>query len=143
LKKPLAPNTRTTRCFANAQHDTISPCHSERSEESRFFNGLLAGIAWRLDSQPICIGGEADHVHVLLCLSKNLSLAEVVAKLKRNSSKWIKTKGLSFASFYWQNGYGAFSVSPSQFNAAQSYIEDQKEHHRRQFFQEEFRRFLN
>ena len=62
--------------------------------------------------------------------------------IKKSSSKWIKTKGLSFEGFQWQAGYGVFSVSQSRVGAVKDYIATQEEHHRKITFQEEFRRFL-
>src|SRR5512138_199673 len=70
----------------------------------------LGGILRNLDSPALQIGGEIDHVHVLFSLSKNLALKKVVEELKKESSKWVKTKGRTFSTFYWQDGYGAFSV---------------------------------
>jgi hypothetical protein len=61
---------------------------------------------------------------------------------KKGSSKWLKTQGSQFRDFHWQNGYGAFSVSQSNVPEVRRYIEEQKEHHRRMTFQEEFRKFL-
>lgn len=63
-------------------------------------------------------------------------------ELKSHSSKWIKTKGMGYESFYWQDGYGAFSVNPSEIDTVIAYIAKQKEHHRRKTFQEEYRSFL-
>ena len=78
----------------------------------------------------------------LLSQSKNLALAELVAEVKKGSSKWIKTKGIAFRRFHWQDGYAAFSVSPSQAREVERYIARQKEHHRRRSFQEELILFL-
>ena len=66
----------------------------------------------------------------------------MVEEVKKGSSKWIKTKGPEFASFYWQNGYGAFSVSQSGVEAVKTYIGSQKEHHRQKSYQDEYREFL-
>lgn len=66
----------------------------------------------------------------------------LLEKVKANSSKWIKTKGDSFSKFYWQNGYGAFSVNPHEIDKVISYIEKQKEHHKKKTFQDEYRAFL-
>ena len=65
-----------------------------------------------------------------------------VEELKSHSSKWIKTKGEELKNFYWQNGYGAFSVYPDQVDTVRGYIENQKEHHTRKTFQEEYRELL-
>ena len=62
--------------------------------------------------------------------------------VKKDSSKWIKTKGNDFSKFYWQNGYGVFSVSQSRVNKVKTYIESQKEHHKKKMFKEEYREFL-
>lgn len=62
--------------------------------------------------------------------------------MKSNSSKWIKTKGAEFSNFYWQNGYGAFSVNPTEIEVVKSYILNQEEHHRHADFQDEFIKFL-
>ena len=55
--------------------------------------------------------------------------------------RW-ETKAADLASFYWQNGYGAFSVSPGHVEVLRDYIANQEEHHRTESFQEEYRRLL-
>lgn len=67
---------------------------------------------------------------------------KLLEELKKQSSKWIKTKGKKYLDFYWQNGYGIFSVNPSDIDPVISYIQNQKEHHRTKTFKEEFRAFL-
>jgi putative transposase len=57
-------------------------------------------------------------------------------------SKWIKKKNKKLFAFHWQDGYGAFSISPSHVEALKKYIADQPNHHRRETFQDEFRRLL-
>ena len=68
---------------------------------------------------------------------------KLLAELKANSSKWIKAKGSSYEDFYWQDGYGAFSVSPSGVNNVIDYIANQHEHHSKISFQDEFRGLLH
>lgn len=63
-------------------------------------------------------------------------------QLKANSSKWMKTKDDSLKDFYWQDGYGAFSVNPSEIEKVIVYIQDQHQHHQKVSFQEEYRAFL-
>ena len=65
-----------------------------------------------------------------------------IGELKAHSSKWMKTKGKEFENFYWQNGYGAFSVNPHEIDIVKSYISNQNEHHRKQVFQDEYRAYL-
>ena len=102
----------------------------------------LGGICNQLECQPIKIGGFTDHIHILCMLSKKTALMKLVEELKSHSSKWIKTKGENYRNFYWQGGYGAFSVNPAEMDVVVRYIENQKEHHRKKSFQEEYRAFL-
>ena len=88
------------------------------------------------------VGGVADHVHVLCRLGKTISVADLVKELKRESSQWVKTKGPELEDFYWQSGYGAFSVSPAHVEVLREYIGKQEELHRTVTFQDEFRRLL-
>lgn len=96
-----------------------------------------AGIFKQWDSPALVIGGVEDHVHALFSLSKNHALKTIVEEVKKGSSKWIKTQGSSFQNFYWQTGYGAFSVSQSNVEAVMLYIETQAEHHKKLTFQDE------
>jgi len=105
-------------------------------------HAYLAGIANDLDSQCFAVNGTADHVHMLVSQSKNVALAELVAEVKKGSSRWIKTKSAPLRNFHWQDGYAAFSVSESNAASVQQYIADQKEHHRKRSFQEELIQFL-
>jgi hypothetical protein len=66
----------------------------------------------------------------------------VADHFKRESSKWLKTKSPALADFYWQSGYGAFSVSPSHVDPLRTYIDNQAAHHKRESFQDELRRLL-
>ncbi len=102
----------------------------------------LGGICNKLDCPVITVGGYTDHVHVLCMLSKKITLMKLMEELKSHSSKWIKNKGGGYESFYWQDGYGAFSVNPSEIDAVITYINKQNEHHSRKTFQEEYRSFL-
>ncbi len=102
----------------------------------------LGGIARKNQSRLLAAGGAADHVHLLISQSKNVALSSLVAELKKSSSAWIKTKGNEFARFYWQDGYGGFSIGKSQVPALKNYFARQKEHHRKRTFQEEFIEFL-
>ena len=109
--------------------------------ESDLF-AYMTGIINGCDSKLLIVGGTEDHVHLLVSLSKNWALATLLENLKRDSSKWIKTCGEQYRDFYWQEGYGAFSVGESMAPAVKRYIQRQKEHHRRKAFQEEFLSFL-
>jgi putative transposase len=100
----------------------------------------LGGTCNNLDCPVLCVGGVADHVHILCRFGRTISVADLVKELKRDSSHWAKTKGI--ADFYWQNGYGAFSLSPGHVEPLRTYIAKQEEHHHKETFQDEFRRLL-
>lgn len=102
----------------------------------------LGGICKGLNCNPVKVGGYGNHIHILCTLSRTISQATLLEKLKKESSKWIKTKGEKYLNFYWQNGYGIFSVNPSEIDVVSNYIVNQKEHHQTKTFQEEFRAFL-
>ena len=102
----------------------------------------LGGIIRGIGGAPIQIGGMPDHVHILSTLPKTLSLADFVRTIKADSSKWIKTLDDYYQPFAWQEGYGAFSVSPSQMKNTIRYIMRQPEHHKIRTFNEEYRLFL-
>ncbi len=105
-------------------------------------HNYLGGICNRLECYPIKVGGFTNHIHILCLLSKKIALMKLVEELKSHSSKWIKTKGAAYQNFYWQDGYGAFSVNPSEIDAVVVYIANQHEHHRQHSFQDEYRVFL-
>ena len=67
---------------------------------------------------------------------------KLVEEVKSHSSKWIKSKDKTFENFYWQTGYGAFSINPKEVDVVINYIANQKEHHREKSFQKEYREFL-
>lgn len=101
----------------------------------------MAGTLQQYESPALVINSVPDHVHILFRLSKNYALAKVVEEVKKESSKWIKTIEGGTKLFKWQIGYGAFSVSSSKVEVVKHYIENQKEHHGYQTFQEEIEQF--
>jgi len=105
-------------------------------------HAYVAGTCHNLNCSSLKVGGVEDHMHVLCRLSRTMSIADLVRDLKRASSGWVKTLSRKLKEFDWQNGYGAFSISPSHVEALKTYIRDQEIHHRRESFQDEFRRLL-
>ncbi len=102
----------------------------------------LAGILRNMECTAIKVGGVSDHIHILNILSRKISISDMIGVLKKDSSKWIKTKGIKYKNFHWQNGYGVFSVGEKNLDLVEKYIEDQYTHHRRRSFQEEYIIFL-
>jgi putative transposase len=102
----------------------------------------IGGIARENNMKALAIGGTADHIHALLSLPGMMSFAKAVQLIKGGSSKWINDTMPRIKKFEWQEGYGAFSVSVSQLEKTIAYIKNQKEHHRKKTFQEEFLELL-
>jgi REP element-mobilizing transposase RayT len=90
----------------------------------------------------LCISGMPGHIHMLVGFHTTQSLADFMQDVKANSSKWINENKLTKSRFEWQSGYGAFSYSKSQIPNVIGYIQNQKEHHRKKTFQEEYKLFL-
>lgn len=105
-------------------------------------HAYLATILRGMDSPWVVVGGVADHVHLLFDMGKMHAPVKFVEQVKRESSKFVKTLGAKYQKFYWQRGYGMFSVGPAHRNEAEAYVRGQEEHHRTKTFQEEFRTFL-
>jgi REP-associated tyrosine transposase len=83
------------------------------------------------------IGGTADHVHLLAKFKTDVAVSDMLKKIKGKSSKWVNDLADSADPFYWQEGYGIFSVSESAVERVRRYIRGQKEHHRRVSFKDE------
>jgi putative transposase len=105
-------------------------------------HAYMGGILNQLGCTPVEINSEPDHVHLLFLQSRTEAISNVVAQLKKSSNDWLRTRGAGYAEFYWQGGYGVFSVSQSAVDEVREYIRHQREHHKRQSFQDEFRAFL-
>jgi REP element-mobilizing transposase RayT len=91
--------------------------------------------------KALAVGGIEDHAHALLSLPATMTIAEALQLIKTASSKWLHEKR-GLAGFEWQEGYGAFSIGMAQVDATVRYILNQRAHHRRRDFQEEFLMFL-
>ncbi len=105
----------------------------------RDLHRYMGGIGTALDSPILVSGGTTNHVHLLVSLSKTIALSDLVMNIKKDSSKWIKTRGPVASGFRWQDGYSAFSIGESGHAALEKYIRTQKEHHRKTSFEDEVR----
>jgi putative transposase len=104
-------------------------------------HAYLGGIVRNIGGNPQTIGGVGDHVHLLIGLDANSCVADTVRDVKSNSSRWVHEE-IGLRNFAWQEGYGAFTVSPSQRGKITEYINQQEKHHRRRSFQQEYRTLL-
>jgi REP element-mobilizing transposase RayT len=100
-------------------------------------HAYMATIARNEIGDVIVVGGTADHVHGLIVLPADMSVAHAMSRWKSLSSGWIHRTFAALADFAWQEGYSAFSVSRSNADAVKAYIETQEEHHRHRSFKEE------
>ena len=102
----------------------------------------IGGICKALECNPVRVGGYSDHVHICCLLSRKITQSKLLEEIKNKSSKWIKTKGVQYAEFYWQEGYGIFSVNPFEIETVVKYIDNQSEHHAKRTFKDELVAFL-
>lgn len=105
-------------------------------------HAYLGGVCNKLQCTVIKVGGYVDHVHILCMLSPKIALMKLIEEIKSHSSKWIKSKGEAYENFYWQEGYGAFSVKPSEVERVINYIANQHEHHGKKTFEDEYLKIL-
>ena len=113
----------------------------EESIQNSLFD-YIGGICKHYHSYPLQVGGYKDHVHILCVLPKDITQIKFVEEIKKGSSKWMKAQGQKYSIFYWQRGYGLFSVNPTEAERVVKYIKNQKEHHKNRGFKDELRAFL-
>jgi len=126
-------------------HALFSTKHRRPSLDAELKSELfpyMGGIIAKLNGQSLLINGPSDHVHLLFVQPAALGLAELMEKVKANSSRWVHQRWPQRKGFAWQTGYTAFSVSQSQAEAVKTYIRNQEQHHRKKTFQEELIAFL-
>ena len=102
----------------------------------------ITGIVQKNGHKMLAINGMPDHLHVFFGMKPNQSLSELVRDIKSNSSKWINERNFVKGKFAWQEGYGAFSYGHSQLDNVILYINNQKNHHKKRNFRDEYLDFL-
>lgn len=105
-------------------------------------NKYITGIIQNKGQKLLAINGTKNHIHIFIGMKPNCCLSDLVREIKKASNLYIKEKGFSKFAFKWQEGFGAFSYSHSQLSDVIKYIENQKEHHRKKKFKEEYLAFL-
>jgi REP element-mobilizing transposase RayT len=103
----------------------------------------IAGIITNKGQKLVSINGMPDHIHILIGMKPNCCLSDLVREIKKSTNTFIKEKKFTRFNFQWQDGYGAFSYSHSALDNVIKYIENQKEHHKKTSFREEYVEFLN
>jgi REP element-mobilizing transposase RayT len=102
----------------------------------------ITGIVQHRGHKLLAIGGMPDHIHLFFSLKPAEAIADLVREVKKASNEFIKEKKFTPFAFDWQAGYGAFSYSRSHMDAVCKYILNQKEHHAKRNFEEEFMKIL-
>ena len=93
----------------------------DREIERRLWD-YIGGICKTMECNPVRVGGHNDHIHICCLLSKKITQIKLLEEIKKESSKWIKTKGRQYEKFYWQDGYSIFSVNPSELEKVVEYM---------------------
>lgn len=124
----------------NYVHIVFSTKHREDFIDEKIEKELfpyIAVICKNLESNALQIGGTDNHIHILCLLSKKVALMRLVQEIKSYSSKWMKTKGKKYENFFWQDGYGAFSVTEENVLMMKNYIRNQRQHHQQIHYKDE------
>ena len=111
------------------------------SFEERLFK-YITGIVQNQGQKLLAINGTTDHIHIFFGMEPTCRLSDLVRDIKSDSSVFIKENKLSRYKFNWQEGYGAFSYSHSQKQNVIEYVMNQKQHHRKKTFKQEYLEFL-
>ncbi|MDR7131584.1 REP element-mobilizing transposase RayT [Algoriphagus sp. 4150] len=98
----------------------------------------ISGIIRNKGQKPMIVNGMPDHIHLLVGIKPNLACSDLVQEIKKSSNKWVNESKHCRFKFKWQDGFGAFSISQSHVDRTYKYIANQKEHHRKKTFKEEY-----
>lgn len=118
------------------RHNLIKPSFEE--EVYKYISGIITGK----EQKSLAVNGMPDHIHALVGLKPSMRISDMVRDIKNNSTNFINERGWLKTRFSWQEGYGAFSYSQSNFGNVIQYINNQKQHHQKKTFQEEYLSFL-
>ncbi len=112
------------------------------SFEERLYK-FITGIVQNKDQKMLAIHGMTDHIHLFIGFKPNISISDLVRDVKASSSKFINEEGWLPYKFSWQEGFGCFTYSHSQVDSVAKYVMNQKEHHRKKTFREEYLELLD
>ncbi len=113
----------------------------QKSWEEELYK-YITGIVQNKGQKMLSINGTTNHVHFLIGMKPTCCLSELVREIKKSSNTFVKEKKFFQSNFQWQEGFGAFSYSHSQLNDVIKYIDNQKEHHKKLTFRDEYLAFL-
>ena len=136
-KRIIMANTYTQLNIHIVFHTKSTGVIMREEDLERVFQ-YIGGIIREEGAIPFAVGGVGDHIHLLTTLPKTVTLSAFIRVIKAKSSKWLKTIDSYYDVFQWQEGYGAFSVSPSLMERTKKYIFTQDEHHKTKSYREEY-----
>ena len=113
-----------------------------RENDLKRIFSYMGGIINRIGGVTMDVGGLTDHIHIVASLPKTKTLSDFVKNIKSDSSRWLKSIDSYYDKFAWQEGYGAFSVSPTLLDKTINYVKNQSQHHKTMSFREEYESFL-
>ena len=102
----------------------------------------ISGIVKNKEQKMLAINGMPDHIHFLIGMKPSCCLSDLIREIKKSSNDLIREKKFCKHKFQWQEGYGAFSYSNSSINNVIEYIQNQKDHHKKKTFRDEYIDFL-
>ena len=123
--------------FAVSNRDSLI-----KTEWEERLNKFITGTVQNKGQKMLAINGIPDHIHFLIGMKPSACLSDIVREVKKSSSDFIKEEKFTHHKFTWQEGYGAFSYSHSHLDKVINYINNQKEHHKKTSFKEEYVGFL-
>jgi len=110
--------------------------------EERLYQ-YITGIVKQKEQKMLAINGMPDHIHILIGMRPSYCLSDLVREIKKASNQFINDNKLSKIKFYWQDGFGAFSYGHSQLDSVIAYIRNQKQHHKKRSYRDEYIEFLD
>lgn len=113
---------------------------SERWEESLY--KYMTGIVTNKGQKMLAINGAYDHIHFLIGMKPSCCLSDLVREIKKATNDWVNINELTKSHFSWQEGFGGFSYSYADLDNVITYIHNQKEHHKKVSFKEEYPKIL-
>ena len=126
-------------------HIVFAVKYRQRLIDSRWEADLykyITGIVQRRGQKMLAVNGMPDHIHIFIGMKPSCCLSDLVRDIKKTSNSFIKDNHYCKCPFEWQSGYGAFSYGHSSLSNVINYINNQKAHHKKQSFSEEYIEFM-
>jgi putative transposase len=109
--------------------------------EEKLFK-YITGIVQNKGQKMLAVNGTQNHIHLFIGVKPDCRISDLVREVKKSSNIYVKENKFTRVPFRWQEGFGAFSYADSQLDVVIKYILNQKEHHKKKTFQEEYLAFL-